>query len=138
MSKVTIQKKPKQGRPEAKIDWKRVDRLLQSHCTGAGIASLLGIHPETFYRKCEEKFNVGFTEYSRLKKTEGKELLRAKQFDIALSGEKSLLIWLGKQYLEQADKLETVVANVEVPEDEVIEAAMRAAFEADRKTLEQK
>jgi hypothetical protein len=126
------------GRSPCAINWKRVDRLLQSHCTGTGIASLLGIHPNTLYRVCEETFKISFSEYSQLKKGEGKELLRAKQFDVALSGEKSLLIWLGKQYLEQADKLETVVTNFEVPEDKVIEAAMRAAFEADRKTLEQK
>ena len=136
MSKTTTTKKTKLGRPEAKIDWERVDSMLQAHCTGTGIASLLGIHPETLYRKCEEEFKIGFTEYSTLKKTEGKELLRKKQMDVALSGEKSMLIWLGKQYLEQADKLETVVTNFEVPEDEVIEAAMKAAFEADRKTLD--
>lgn len=138
MSKVVTTKKPKQGRPEAVIDWKKVDSMLQAHCTGTGIASLFNIHPETLYRKCEEKFKIGFTEYSTLKKTEGKELLRKKQMDVALSGEKSLLIWLGKQYLEQSDKLETVMTTVEVPEDEVIDAALKAAFEADRKTLDKK
>lgn len=126
------------GRTPCDIDWERVDKLLRSHCAGTGIASLLGIHPNTLYRVCEEEFKISFSEYSQLKKSEGKELLREKQFDVALSGEKSLLIWLGKQYLEQADKLETVMTTVEVPEDEVIEAAMKAAFEADRKTLDQK
>lgn len=132
------QKSQYPGRKPASIDWERVDKLLRSHCTGTGVASLLGIHPETLYRTCKDKFKMDFSEYSRLKKSEGKELLREKQFDVALAGEKSLLIWLGKQYLEQSDKLETVVTNVEVPEDDVIEAALVAAFEADRKTLDKK
>jgi hypothetical protein len=136
MAKVTITKKPKQGRPEAVIDWKKVDSMLQAHCTGTGIASLLGVCPDTLYRTCEDKFKMTFSAYSALKKGEGKELLRQKQFSVAMNGEKSMLIWLGKQYLEQADKLETIVQNVEVPEDDIIEAALQAAFEADRKSLE--
>jgi transposase-like protein len=133
---MAIKTSPKKGRPEAVIDWKRVDSMLQAHCTGTGIASLLGIHPETLYRACQDKYKIGFTEYSVQKKTEGKELLRQKQFSVAMNGEKSMLIWLGKQYLEQSDKLETIVQNVEVPEDEVIEAALQAALKADKEALD--
>lgn len=136
MAKAIIIKKSKQGRPAAVIDWKKVDSMLQAHCTGTGIASLLGVHPNTLYRICEETFKISFSEYSALKKSEGKELLRQKQFSVAMNGEKSMLIWLGKQYLEQADKLETVVQNVEVPEDEVIEAALQAALKADKEALD--
>ena len=128
----------KRGRPEANIDWNMVNKMLQAHCTGTGIASLLGICPETLYDACLKKHKLLFSDYSQLKKSEGKELLRQKQFSVAMNGEKSMLIWLGKQYLEQADKLETVMTTVEVPEDEVIEAAMNAAFEADRKSLDKK
>jgi len=131
-------KKPKQGRPEAVIDWDMVDKMLQAHCTGAGIASLLGVCADTLYRTCEDKFKMTFSHYAALKKGEGKELLRKKQMDVALGGDKALLIWLGKQYLEQADKLETIVQNVEMPEDDIIEAALKAAFEADRKSLDKK
>jgi len=135
---MATQNPPKKGRPKKRIDWKRVDSMLQAHCTGTGIASLLGICPETLYDACLKEHKLLFSDYSQLKKSEGKELLRQKQFSVAMNGEKSMLIWLGKQYLEQADKLETIVQNVEVPEDEVIEAAMNAAFEADRKSLDKK
>jgi hypothetical protein len=56
------------GRPRKPIDWKRVDRLLMAGCKGTEIAPHFDMHYETFYRKVEKKYKVGFTEYSRLKK----------------------------------------------------------------------
>jgi hypothetical protein len=32
--------------------------------------------------------------------------LRRKQFEVAMKGDRTMLIWLGKQYLEQRDKHE--------------------------------
>jgi len=87
------------GRPKAKIDWKMVDKYLQAQCTGVGIASLMGIAYVTLARSCEEIHKVNFEEYSRLKKAEGQELLRATMFKNAMGGDKALQIWLSKQYL---------------------------------------
>lgn len=95
------------GRPKVDIDWRKVDRYLQAQCDGAGIAGLLGIHPDTLYKACERDNKVGFTAYSAQKRSEGKELLKAKQFETAMSGNVSMQIWLGKQYLGQRDKSET-------------------------------
>jgi hypothetical protein len=95
------------GRPKAKIDWSRVDKYLQAHCDGVGIAGLLGIAPDTLYRSCKDIHNIGFDAYSAIKKAEGKELLRTKQFQVAMEGDRTMLVWLGKQYLEQKEKTET-------------------------------
>ena len=38
---------------------------------------------------------------------EGLVSLRRKQLEVALEGNPTLLIWLGKQFLEQSDKAET-------------------------------
>lgn len=92
------------ARPAADIDWKKVDKYLQAHCDGVGIAGLLGIHPNTLYLACEKEHKISFSEYSAQKKSEGKELLKAKQFETAMSGNVSMQIWLGKQYLSQRDK----------------------------------
>ena len=92
------------GRPKASIDWGKVDKYLQSQCDGTGIAGLLGIHPDTLYKACEELYKMTFSAYSAIKKGEGKELLRAKQFAVAMEGDKTMLIWLGKQYLDQKDR----------------------------------
>jgi hypothetical protein len=103
------------GRPKAEIDWSKVDKYLQAQCNGTGIAGLLGIHPNTLYQACEHKFNCNFSEYSEAKKGEGKELLRAKQFQSAMDGDRVMQIWLGKQYLEQKDKSDITSGGEKLP-----------------------
>lgn len=102
------------GRPKANIDWHKVDNLLKAQCDGVGIAGILGVSPDTLYRACQEEHNIGFADYSAQRKSEGKELLRAKQFDSAMSGDKTMLVWLGKQYLGQRDKTENENKNTDV------------------------
>jgi hypothetical protein len=94
------------ARPKTIIDWVKVNKYLQAQCDGTGIAGLLGISADTLYRACQEDHKMGFAEYSAQKKGEGKELLRAKQFSIAMEGDKTMLVWLGKQYLNQKDRNE--------------------------------
>ncbi len=102
------------GRPKAIIDWEKVNRYLQAQCDGASIASLMGIHPDTLYNAAERKFKMTFSAYSAQKKSEGKELLRAKQFSVAMEGDKTMLVWLGKQYLGQSDKQE-IDTTINIP-----------------------
>ena len=101
----------KTGRSKADIDWNKVDKYLQAQCDGVGIALLLGIHPNTLYRRCEEKYKMSFSEYSAQKKTEGKELLRARQFKTAMDGDRTMQIWLGKQYLNQTDRRNIAITD---------------------------
>jgi hypothetical protein len=92
------------GRPKADIDWNKVNKYLQAQCNATGIAGLLGISVDTLYIRCKTDHKMDFSAYSAQKKAEGKELLRAKQYQSAMEGDKTLQIWLGKQYLEQKDK----------------------------------
>jgi hypothetical protein len=101
------------ARPKANIDWTKVNKYLQAQCNGTGIAGLLGISPDTLYRACQEVHKMGFDAYSEQKKSEGKELLRGKQYQVAMGGDKTMLVWLGKQYLGQQDKSE-IDHNVKV------------------------
>jgi len=97
------------GRPKAIIDWNKVDKMLQAHCDGVGIAGLLGVDYKTLTERCMEDKKLHFSEYRQLKQSEGKELLRQKMFGQAMSGDKTLQIWLSKQYLgmkEHPDKKE--------------------------------
>lgn len=54
---------------------------------------------------------MSFAEYSDQKRAKGKLSLRRKQFQLALSGDRTMLIWLGKQYLGQVDKSELTGKN---------------------------
>jgi hypothetical protein len=94
------------GRPRSDIDWDKVDKFLQAQCDGVSIAGILGIAPLTLYRACQREYNVNFDTYSATKKAEGKELLRANQFKLAMDGNTAMNIWLGKQLLNQRDQIE--------------------------------
>lgn len=98
------------SRPELPIDWKIVDEFLACGSPGTEIASYFSMHPNTFYRKVEETFNVSFSEYCQQKKSIGDALIRKAQYEKALGltkdGDNTLLIWLGKQRLGQSEKNE--------------------------------
>lgn len=91
------------------IDWDKVDEYLRAQCDGVGIASLFGVCYKTLSRRCEEEQKVPFVQYSAIKRAEGKELLRAKQFQVAMTGDKTMLVWLGKQHLNQTDRRNIVL-----------------------------
>jgi hypothetical protein len=90
-------------RPPIPIDWNKVDKFLESGCPGTDIAGFLGCHPETFYARCKQEKGIGFTEYATQKRSSGDNLLRAAQMQAALQGNTSMLIWLGKNRLQQKD-----------------------------------
>lgn len=92
------------GRPEKPIDWNVVDDLLLADCLGTEIASHFNIHPQTFYRKIEEKYGIGFTAYAQEIKQRGDSIIRKAQFDKAvIDRDNTMLIWLGKMRLGQKD-----------------------------------
>ena len=94
------------GRTPAVIDWDTVGKLLEADCKTVDIARQLGISEMTLYRRCKSDLNVSYVTFSQQKKMLGDNLLRAKQYQTAMSGNVTMQIWLGKQRLGQTDKLE--------------------------------
>lgn len=93
------------------INWTQVDEWLVSHCSGAEIAGMLGIHPDTLYDRCHEEKAVRFAEYAAEKKSKGKGQLKIKQYSEAMSGDRGMLIWLGKQLLGQRENHDIKVSG---------------------------
>lgn len=93
----------KMGRKEIPIDWEKTNKLFEKGCLGTEVAAYWGMHEDTLYRRVKEKYKMSFTEYMQQKKSRGNSILREKQYDVALEGDKSLLIWLGKQRLKQRE-----------------------------------
>ena len=88
------------------IDWKRVDAMCAIQCTGQEIADVLGFSYNTLVRACEREQGVLFEEYFAQKRSSGKSSLRRKQYSIAMNGNPTMLVWLGKNWLGQTDKSE--------------------------------
>lgn len=95
------------SRPHTPIDWEVVDDMLEAGCLGTEIAEVFVMHPNTFYDRVSQKFGISFTEYSQAKRAKGDGNLRLAQYLKALGlkkkGDNTLLIWLGKQRLNQKD-----------------------------------
>lgn len=69
----------------------------------------LGLSPDTLDRRIKERFGHGFAEYKHKIQEPLRINLMKKQYDVAMSGNVGMLIWLGKQYLKQKDKQENEV-----------------------------
>lgn len=86
--------------------WDQLDALIiwsnQVYC-----AERLGINIDTLADRIKEKTGLSFSEYKEQKKEAMRVNIRKKQYDIAMAGNVSMLIWLGKNELGQSDKNET-------------------------------
>ncbi len=102
------------GRPlKPPVDYETVDKLCAIQCTGAEIASFLGMHYDTLQYKVRQDHGIHFSEYIEQKRAGGKASLRRKQWLKGVDeGNVTMLIWLGKQYLGQSD-MNTLKGQVE-------------------------
>lgn len=108
---------------QAKIDKELFEKLCRCQCTAVEISKHFGINIETLRRWCKETYNSTFEEIFEVLRYQGFTSLRAKQFAEAMKGNTTLLIFLGKNYLGQSDKVESyneekVVIVNDLKEDE--------------------
>lgn len=94
------------GRPQKQIDWEQMDKLLGIQCTLREIAAWFDCSEDTIERLCKRERGVTFAEYFGQKRNKGLISIRRKQYEVAMAGSIPMLIWLGKNYLEQSDKAE--------------------------------
>jgi hypothetical protein len=99
-------KKSNAGRKKIVINWARVDSALKAGANGVQVAAMLGISFDTLSRRTNEEKNADFAAYMREKREAGNEELLKAQYEGAIGGDRGLLIWLGKQRLNQTDKKE--------------------------------
>ena len=104
-------KKSNAGRKKVVIDWERVDKSLRAGSNGVQVAAMLGIHFDTLSNHCKEEHKTDFSDYLRQKREKGNNLLKAMQYRLAMDGDRGMLIWLGKNRLDQSDKKEIKQQN---------------------------
>jgi len=97
------------ARPRKKIDPDQVRALAAIQCSYAEMAAVLKCNESTLTRRFAQEIKDG--------REEGKTSLKRKQYEVAMNGNVGMLIWLGKQHLGQADKLDTTNTNVNATVD---------------------
>jgi len=105
------------GRPKIEFDekdWKLIDVACQYKHSEQGIADLLDCSLDTLVRRIKEQYGCTFAQYRNKRIAKTKHSLFGKQVEVAMNGNVSMLIWLGKNYLGQSDKSEV---KTEVDQD---------------------
>lgn len=96
------------GRPEVEFKWDVLDRLLQLGAFLIDCSEIMGICEDVIQKRIKRKFKCTFTEYRYKKMSTMRITLRQKQYDMATKeGNTTMLVWLGKQVLEQKEPGQT-------------------------------
>ena len=98
------------GRKPKPLDWDIVKNLCEAHCTQAEIAAKMNIHINTLKDSCIRDQGIEFSQFYKQWKAAGNSSLRAVQYAKAIKGDNQLLIWLGKNRLNQVDRQEIQVS----------------------------
>lgn len=108
------------GRPRIEIDWNEFDKLCGLQCSLREIASWFNCSEDTIERRVKEEYGVIFAEHFEQKRGKGKIALRRKQYEVAMTGNVPMLIWLGKQYLDQSEKQDITqrVSEIKIDKDD--------------------
>ncbi len=92
--------------PSKPVDWDVVGKLAQIQCTIPEIAFVVKVSRKTLYDSCVRTQGCILEDFLEKYKAGGRASLRRWQYVAAENGNITMQIWLGKQYLGQADKQE--------------------------------
>lgn len=85
-------------------DWEKVIRMCQVFSTSDEIAHVMGVSRKTMVRLVRDKYDMYLKDFISQHASVTKQALRRKQIEKALNGDTTMLIWLGKQTLDQRDQ----------------------------------
>jgi hypothetical protein len=101
--------------PLKDIDPEQVKKLAAIQCSYDEMAGVLGCSPDTLQRRYAAIIKEG--------REQGRMSLKRKQYEIAMSGNVTMLIWLGKIVLDQIEKKEV---QIKTDHDEELKAKVKA------------
>lgn len=105
------------GRPRKEFlpkDIEQIKVLARCHCPDSEIAAFIGCGEATLRRH--------FDTLLKEMREAGKSNIRAKQYELAMKGDRTMLIWVGKQILNQTDR-----AKLEITREQAIEFLQKDA-----------
>jgi hypothetical protein len=83
------------ARPRLELDEDQIEKLAMINCSLAEIASVMRCSVDTLER---------YSEVIKRGRENGKSSLKKKQFEVAMKGNVTMLIWLGKIVLGQKEE----------------------------------
>ena len=107
------------ARPHKVIDQKQFEALCAIQCTEKEITMVLNVSEKTLNAWCKRTYRQSFSQIFKHKRTLGKVSLRRAQWKSAIDNENiTMQIWLGKQFLDQAEKpVQETTANTEISDE---------------------
>jgi hypothetical protein len=105
------------GCPRKEIDLEELKKLCNLQATSEEIACWFDIDNDTLIARIKEFGYDGFSDFFKKNSGKGKISLRRSQFKLALDGNATMLVWLGKNLLNQTDKTESEITTRDVTPD---------------------
>lgn len=94
------------GRPQINLDRTQFENLCFMQCTLEEIAGFFRVNEKTVMRWCKREYGESFGNVYKRASAGGKTSLRREQWKAAKKGNTTMLIWLGKQWLGQTERIE--------------------------------
>jgi len=97
------------SKPMTEKQFEQLVAMIRIQCTAIEICGILGMSEDTLGRRIAERNIEGVKNFADLYKKhsgEGKASLRRMQWKAAEAGNPTMLVWLGKNMLDQRDKVE--------------------------------
>lgn len=94
------------ARPRKKVDEELLKKLASIHCTMKEMSSIVGVSVDTL--------EIRYSDLIKKARENGKMSLRRWQFELAAKHNLGMLIWLGKQLLNQSEKVDHTVNHLPV------------------------
>lgn len=101
-----MKKKRSVGRPKLNLDPEQVRSLSAIQCTMIEMSHVL---------KCSvDHLEQNFSDIIKEGRTQGVMSVKRKQYELAMQGDKTMLVWFGKNYCGQSDRQEIRSENLHV------------------------
>ena len=85
-------------------DFQKLIAMIRIQCTRDEICEVFGMSDTTLNRRLKERGEENFEALYKKHQGEGKASLRRMQWKSAENGNATMLVWLGKQVLDQSDR----------------------------------
>lgn len=116
------------GRPKKEIDQEQFEKLCEMQCTQEEICNWYNVTDKTLTKWCKETYGAAFSEVFKQKRGRGKISLRRIQWQLAQNSV-PMAIWLGKQYLNQREQVDTAPPEAS-KSDDALSASLKELAEA--------